>query len=200
MVGAAGTEAAARELSKLAMIVLEAPAAVVIVDGVGEGIHMEAGDTAGHPIADPGSLMQVLSDNGVALGSIAVSARPGRPYGEHDLRVLTALAGQMSFVLHRLALFEGVRMERAALADVIASSSDGIFSVDSDQVIRSWNESMERLTNIPAAAAIGQPCCATFRPFDEEGDPLYDATCPGRKGAPVEVLAQLPAARRGRAE
>ena len=32
-----------------------------------------------------------------------------------------------------------------------------------------------------------------FRPLDEEGDPLYDATCPGRKGAPVEVLAQLPA-------
>ena len=88
MVGAAGTEAAARELSKLAMIVLEAPAAVVIVDGVGEGIHMEAGDTAGHPIAKPGSLMQVLSDNGVALGSIAISARPGRPYGERDVRVL----------------------------------------------------------------------------------------------------------------
>ena len=51
---------------------------------------------------------------------------------------------------------------------------------------------MERITNIPADAAIGRHCCETFRPLDEDGEPLYDEKCPGRKGAQVEVSVQLP--------
>ena len=40
-------------------------------------------------------------------------------------------------------------------------------------------------------AAIGQHCCATFRPLDEAGAPLYGTSCPGRTGHALEVLVQL---------
>jgi two-component system phosphate regulon sensor histidine kinase PhoR len=192
LAAAADSEAAARELSKLAKLVLEAPAVVVIIDGVGDAIHMEAGDTTNHPVDEPGGRGRVLSADGKPRGTIAVAPRPGWPYGDHDDRILEALCDQMSFVLHRLAMFDDVRTERARLATTLQSSSDGIYSVDHEFRIRTWNSAMERITKIPASAAIGHHCCQTFRPFDEDGDPLYDENCPGRKGAAVEVMAQLP--------
>jgi two-component system phosphate regulon sensor histidine kinase PhoR len=191
LAAAADSEAAARELSKLAKLVLEAPAVVVIIDGVGEPIHMEAGDTTNHPVDHPGCRGRVLSADGKPRGTIAIAPRPDRPYDDRDDRIIEALCDQMSFVLHRLAMFDDVRTERARLATTLESSSDGIFSVDHEFRIRTWNSAMERITNIPAATAVGRHCCDTFRPLDEDGDPLYDETCPGRKGAPVEVMAQL---------
>jgi PAS domain S-box-containing protein len=192
LASAADTEAAARELSKLAKAVLEAPAVVVVIDGVGDAIHMEAGDATGHPVDQPGSRGRVLSADGKPRGTIAVAPRPGRPYGEHDDQILEALSDQMSFVLHRLALFDELRAHRAVLAATLESSSDGIFAVDPELRVRSWNVAMERITNIAAPDAIGQHCCDVFRPLDEDGDPLYGEKCPGRKGAPVEVIAELP--------
>ncbi|HEX2382457.1 MAG TPA: ATP-binding protein [Acidimicrobiales bacterium] len=194
LAAAADTEAAARELSKLSMLVLEAPAAVVVIDGVGDAIHMEAGDTERHPVDTPGSRRRVLAADGKPRGSIAVAARTSRPYDDRDDQILEALSDQMSYVLHRLALVDDLRVHRAELAGVLESSSDGIFSVGPDLTIRTWNLAMERISNIPAAVAVGQHCCDTFRPLDEDGEPLYDETCPGRKGAPVEVTVKLPVA------
>jgi PAS domain S-box-containing protein len=192
LASAADTEAAARELSKLAKAVLDAPAVVVIIDGVGDAIHMEAGDSTRYPVDQPGSRGRVLSADGKSRGTIAVAPRPGRPYGERDDQVLEALSDQMSFVLHRLALFDDLRAHRAELAATIESSSDGIFAVDPNFDVRSWNVAMERITNIAARDAIGEQCCDVFRPLDEDGEPLYGDKCPGRKGAPVEVIAELP--------
>ena len=103
LAAAADTEAAARELSKLSMLVLEAPAVVVIIDGIGDAIHMEAGDTDHHPVDEPGSRQRLLSADDQPRGSISVAPRPGRPYDDRDDQLLDALSDQMSFVLHRLS-------------------------------------------------------------------------------------------------
>jgi PAS domain S-box-containing protein len=191
LASALSTDAAARELSKHAMALLDAPAAVVLIEGVGDTVHVEAGDTQGHSIYDAGSRMRLLSSDGVQCGSIAVAARPSRPYDERDERILDALADRVSSTLHRLALFEEVRTEQRKLADVLASSSDGIFSVGPDLNIRSWNPAMERITGVTDADAIGSHCCSAFKPVDQDGAPLHGATCPGRTGEAVEILVQL---------
>jgi len=188
---AVSPEAAARELSKHAMALLDAPAATVIIEGVGDTFRMEAGDTGAHSIYDTGSRMRLLETDGVQTGSIVVAARPSKPYGERDERILDALAQRVSSSLHRVALFDEVRNERRTLADVLASSSDGIFSVGPDLRIRSWNPAMARITEIAEVVAVGQHCCATFRPLDEHGAPLYGAACPGRAHDEVEVVVQL---------
>ncbi|HEY2813628.1 MAG TPA: ATP-binding protein [Acidimicrobiales bacterium] len=192
LASAPNPEAAARELSKHAMVLLDAPAAVVLIEGLGDTVHMEAGDPVGHSIYDPGSRMRLLSNDGVPSGSIAVAARQGRDYDERDERVLDALADRVSSTLHRLSLFEAVQAEQRTLADVLGSSSDGIFSVGPDLNIRSWNPAMERITDIDRNDAIGHHCCATFRPLDENGAQLYGAACPGRNGEAVERMVQLP--------
>jgi PAS domain S-box-containing protein len=191
LASAATTDAAARELSKHAMALLDAPAAVVIIETVNETVRMEAGDTTGHSIYDAGSRMRLLSSDGVPCGSIAVAARPGRPYTERDEHILDALGERVSSTLHRLALFDAVQAEQRTLADVLGSSSDGIFSVGSDLRVRSWNPAMARLTGTSDAVAVGQTCCAVFRPRDEAGDALFGALCPARTGDEVEVLVQL---------
>ncbi|MEY2431130.1 MAG: hypothetical protein QOC92_855, partial [Acidimicrobiaceae bacterium] len=191
LAGAASTDAAARELGKHAMALLDAPAAVVLIEGLGDTVRMESGDTTGHSIYDPGSRMRLLASDGLPCGSIAVAARPGRPYTERDERILDALGDRVSSTLHRLALFEAVQTEQRTLADVLGSSSDGIFSVGPDLVIRSWNPAMARLTGTAEVVAVGQRCCSVFRPRDEEGAPLFGATCPGRTGDEIEVLVQV---------
>ncbi|HEV3226034.1 MAG TPA: PAS domain-containing protein, partial [Acidimicrobiales bacterium] len=191
LAGASSTEAAARELGKHAMVLLDAPAAVVLIEGVGDTVRMEAGDTTGHSIYDPGSRMRLLASDGVPCGSIAVAARPDRLYTEREERILDALGDRVSSTLHRLALFEAVQAEQRTLADVLGSSSDGIFSVGPDLRVRSWNPAMARLTGTAEVVAVGQQCCSVFRPSDESGAPLHGAACPARTGDDVEVLTQI---------
>ena len=197
LASASSTEAAAHELAKHAMALLDAPAAIVIIENAGDNVRMEAGDTTGHSIYEAGSRMRLLANDGVPCGSIAVAARPGRPYTERDERVLDALGDRVSSTLNRLSLFEAVQAEQRTLADVLGSSSDGIFSVGPDRRVRSWNPAMARTTGIAEIVAVGQHCCAVFRPCDEKGLPLFGVTCPIRTGDEVEVLAQVEVENRG---
>src|SRR5687768_7760924 len=191
LASAATTDAAVRELCKHAMALLDAPAAVVIIEGLNQTVRMEAGDTTGHSVFAAGSRMRLLSSDGVPCGSIAVAARAGRPYTERDEHILDALGERVSSTLHRLSLFDAVQAEQRTLADVLGSSSDGIFSVGPDLRVRSWNPAMARLTGTSEVVAVGQPCCAVFRPRDDAGQPMFGATCPARTGDEVEVLVQL---------
>ncbi|MGQ0617767.1 MAG: ATP-binding protein [Acidimicrobiia bacterium] len=191
LAGADSTLAAARELGKHAMVLLDAPAAVVLIEGVGGTERMEVGDAHGYSLYGPGSRMRLLDDNGVPCGSIAVASRADRPYCERDERILDALAQRVSGMLHRLSLFEAVRTEQRALADVVASSSDGIMSVGLDLRVRAWNPAMARITGIPEPVALGKPCCAVFRPLDEDGHPLHGTACPCRGADLVETLASI---------
>jgi PAS domain S-box-containing protein len=191
LAAAPSTAAAARELAKHAMALLDAPAAVVLIEGVGDTIRVEAGDTTGHSIYQPGSRMRLLDDDGVPCGSIAVAARADREYDIRDERVLDALGERVSSTLHRLSLFEAVQSEQRTLSDVLLSSSDGIASIGPDLQVRAWNPAMERITGISDVVAIGQPCCAVFKPRCEDGSPLHGAACPCRSGEQMEVMAQL---------
>src|SRR3546814_13507440 len=106
--------------------------------------------------------MRLLDDAGLPCGSIAVSARAdGRPYVARDERILDALAERVSTTLHQLSLLTDVSTERRTLADLVGSSSDGIFSVGSDLRIRAWNPAMESITGVSAddAVEIGRASC-----------------------------------------
>jgi PAS domain S-box-containing protein len=166
---AGSTEAAARQLAHQAIGLLGAPSATVIIEGIGDTVRVTAGDVAGS-VYGPGSRMRLLDDDGVPCGSIAVSARAdGRAYTIQQEHMLDALGQRVSSTLHRLSLFTEVQAERRTLADVVGSSSDGIFSVGVDHSVRSWNPAMARITGVEASAAIGRPVGSVFRPVDEAG-------------------------------
>jgi len=174
------------------MALLGAPAALVLIEGVGDTVRVEVGDTRGHSPYGPGGSARLLEDDGTPVGSIAVAPPEGGHFDQRAEQVLAALGERVSSTLHRLSLFAAVQAEQRTLADVLASSSDGILSVGPDGRVRSWNPAMERITGVPVADAVERSCCAVFKPFDEGGQPLHGAACPCRRSESVEVLAQLP--------
>ncbi|UCD17897.1 MAG: PAS domain S-box protein [Candidatus Zixiibacteriota bacterium] len=46
---------------------------------------------------------------------------------------------------------------------ILSSIADGLFTVDSNRVITSFNPAAERITGIPASKAIGRQCSDVFR-------------------------------------
>jgi len=195
LAGATDTEEAARQLAEHAIALLGARSAVVLIEGIGDTVRVAAGPTAGEDVYGSGSRMRLLQDAGLPCGSIAVSARAdGRPYAARHERVLDTLAERVSSTLHQLSLLNDVSTERRTLADLVTSSSDGIFSVGSDLRVRLWNPAMESITGVPAHDAVGEHVSASFRPTDEHGHPVSGSADPGRTGEPVPgVLVRIDA-------
>lgn len=194
LAGAGTTETAARELAEHAMALLGAPHATVLIEGIGDTVRVSAGDSAGSVFGD-GSRMRLLDDAGVPRGSIAVSARAdGRPYTQRQERMLDALAQRVSATLHRLSLFSEVQCERRTLADVLESSSDGIFTVGLDMAVRTWNPAMAHITQVPVRRAVGKPVASVFRPVGEDGLPRYGQADPGRASASTTAVVSIDSA------
>lgn len=191
LAAAKSTEDAARELADHAIALLGAPSAIVIIEGIGDTVRVTAGERAGSVFGD-GSRMRLLDDDGVPCGSIAVSARAdGRAYTAQQEGMLDALAQRVSSTLHRVSLFTEVQAERRTLADVLESSSDGIFTVGLDLAVRSWNPAMARIVGVPAADAIGHPVGAVFRAVGEDGRPRRGQADPGRTGHDEVALVRV---------
>jgi PAS domain S-box-containing protein len=183
---ATDTHEAARELAEHAIALLGARSAVVLIEGIGDTVRVAAGPTASEDVYGSGSRMRLLDDAGLPCGSIAVSARAdGRPYAARHERILDALAERVSTTLHQLSLLTDVSTERRTLADLVGSSSDGIFSVGSDLRVRAWNPAMEAITGVPAEVAVGEHVGQSFRPTAEDGGPATGSADPGRAGRPV---------------
>jgi PAS domain S-box-containing protein len=189
---APSTYAAGKELAGHALALLDAPVAVVLIEGLGDTVRVVRGNGQATAVYEPGSRMRLIDDDGTPVGSIAVAPREaGQPYDERDEEVLDALAQRVSATLHRLSLFETVQAERGALADVLDSSSDAICAVGDDLRVQSWNPAMERFTGVSASRAIGQPCCAVFRPVAEDGSPRHGSACPCRSTEPAAELLRI---------
>lgn len=168
---AVDTETAARELAHHAIALLGAHSAVVLIEGIGDTVRVAVGPSNTEDVYGSGSRMRLLSDAGLTCGSIAVSPRAdGRAYTPRHERLLDSLAERVSTTLQQLSLLTEVQTERQTLADLIGSTSDGIFSVASDLEVRSWNPAMEAITGVSAPVAIGAHVSETFRPRDGDGN------------------------------
>lgn len=180
---------AARELADHAIALLGARSAVVIVEGIGDTVRVSAGPTRTEDVYGSGSRMRLLADDGVPCGSIAVSARAdGRAYTPRHERILDALAERVSTTLHQVSLLTEVQAERKKLAELIGSSSDGIFSVGSDLRVRSWNPAMDRITGVSTGEALGAHVSESFRPTGPDGTPRHGKLDPGRSGELVDAV------------
>ncbi len=183
------SHAAAKELAQHAIALLGARSAVVLIEGIGDTVRVSAGPTQNEDVYGSGTRMRLLDDAGVPCGSIAVSKRAdGRAYTARHERILDALAERVSTTLHQLSLLGEVAAERKTLADLISSSSDGIFSVGADMRVRLWNPAMARITGVEVERAIRRHITDSFRPTDADGAPRHGAGDPGRSGELAEAV------------
>jgi DNA-binding CsgD family transcriptional regulator len=81
-------------------------------------------------------------------------------------------------------------------------SGDALFTFDRDLTVRSWNETAERLTGIPAVDAVGRRCWEVLRGVGDDGSVICHAGCANarlaREGWPVGCQSLLVRAPTGR--
>jgi PAS domain S-box-containing protein len=53
---------------------------------------------------------------------------------------------------------------------ILDSIADGVFTVNKDFVITSFNKAAEEITGVPVDQALGKPCCEVFRAEICEGE------------------------------
>ncbi len=98
-----------------------------------------------------------LVDEHRQLGALAVFDQTGlEGTATADLAVLEALARETAHTIARGRLFENVLDERRKLAQIVSSTSDGIFTLSDNGIVLSWNAACERITGLSAGDVVGR--------------------------------------------
>ena len=105
------------------------------------------------------------------LGALRIGFRGNIRMKEREERVLSTFANQVSISIQNARLFEETNEERGKLSGILSHSSDGIFSLDDEGRICSWNPAMASLTGRGAEAVVGLLVSA-IDAVDENGDPV----------------------------
>jgi PAS domain S-box-containing protein len=118
-------------------------------------------------------------------GVLAVYSRRPRAWREEEVEALSALAGNASAVLTNAELYQRVALERERSYAILTNIADGIVAVDRDERVVAWNTAAERITGVPAVAALGRtPYEVIQRDLSSEDRPgSGERLVPIRRGA-----------------
>ena len=95
-----------------------------------------------------------------------------------DRQTLETLATQAAAALQGEDLWHETERERAQLRDIVAHSSDGIYTVAADRTVRSWNPAMAAISGWSEAEAVGRKCSDLLRARGEGGLDMCARDCP----------------------
>jgi PAS domain S-box-containing protein len=135
----------------------------------------------------------VKSADGQARWLVVSDRRGVEPYDDADRNLLGAIVAIASAALDNAGLHQQTVDERKKLDDVVGSSSDGIFAVDEDGVIDSWNPAMEMITGRDASQMLGTAHLGSLRPRNDSGaDVLNDGWVSRREIPPPDIQILTP--------
>jgi PAS domain S-box-containing protein len=136
--------------------------ALIPMDSGGILVHpgdpMWPSDSSAHGGVMDGVLVKLHGD-GRVIGAISVAGRTddGR-FGQHDLRLLEALAGNVGVAIGTTQMIDELAASLADvshLADLVSSSDDAIIAFTPQKVVTSWNAAAEALFGHAAAEVVG---------------------------------------------
>jgi PAS domain S-box-containing protein len=111
-----------------------------------------------------------LRSGGTTIGVLFLYDRLGVDgFEDGELKVADALSREVVGFLERVELLQAIDGERRKLADILGNTSDGIFSIDADGTITSWNAGLAAMTGYPADEIIGTRHFGLLRPRDAAG-------------------------------
>jgi PAS domain S-box-containing protein len=130
-----------------------------------------------------------LRAGGENVGLLFLYDRRGMEgYEEGELAVATALAAEVVSFLERGELVQTVLEERRKLAEIVESTSDGIFSLDAAGRIRSWNPGLAEMTGFSAEEMVDTTHVGLLRMRDADGaDVLLERWAQVEADPPGEV-------------
>lgn len=114
-----------------------------------------------------------LRSGGRTVGALLLFDRYGvEGFEDGEMAVVSALARELVAFLERAALTAAIDEERRKLADIIDSTSDGIFTLARDGRITSWNSGSAAMTGYTAEEMVGTRHFGLLRPRDVLGRDL----------------------------
>jgi len=146
-----------------------------IAGGLSQAVHLLAAadtDTAAALAASDHSraVAAPLRAGGSTIGVLFLYDRVGMEgFEDGELKIADALARELVSFLERVELVAAVDEERRKLADILGATSDGIFSIESDGTITSWNAGLAAMTGYPAEEIVGTRHFGLLRPRDAHG-------------------------------
>jgi PAS domain S-box-containing protein len=115
-------------------------------------------------------LMSPLPGDHSIAGALVVYDQNGiEGFEEGERAVLEALARETASSFEKGRLFQTVIQERERLTQMVDTTSDGVLTITSTGVVRTWNPGWEQITHCPATAAVGRVISETIGVFDNEG-------------------------------
>ncbi|MBI4859619.1 MAG: GAF domain-containing protein [Candidatus Riflebacteria bacterium] len=137
-----------------------------------------------------GLIMTPLVASDELLGiMVTESLRPNR-FTAESVRLMTMVANQLAIGIHNARAHQEVQRRAEKLAgeiaiqklyaeNVLASIADGVYTVDEENRVVSWNLGATAIVGYPAEEVIGRPCAEFFKHVDSKGDHLcYTDHCP----------------------
>lgn len=92
-----------------------------------------------------------------SVGALIAADRVGAgEFGDADVRLLEALAAELTVSLDSHRLFAEVAEERERFGQIFTGSKEGICLLDGDGVVQAWNPALERITGHSAASVMGK--------------------------------------------
>ena len=157
LVDAAGIELAVRDEAGLRIYNSES--------GLDQAVQTEMGpaDPMAYVSTRPGlaTYVAAVRDEANEVGVLAVHRATELTPSECAL--VDSLASQVSARQRNQQLFDETVKQRGHLADVVGSSSDGIFVVSGAGTVLSWNPAMERITGYLSDEVVGRRCGDVLR-------------------------------------
>jgi len=157
------TTSAAHPLASELAATISVPARVRSDDGSDSGALVSA---SGHDRV----LAAPLRSGGSTIGVLLLYDRIGMEgFEDGELKIADALGREIVSFLERVELLSAIDEERRKLADILGATSDGIFSIESDGTITSWNAGLASMTGYPAEEVVGTRHFGLLRPRDALG-------------------------------
>ena len=116
------------------------------------------------------ALAAPLRSGDVTVGMLLLYDRLGvEGFEAGELVVANALARELLGFFERVDLMHAIDEERRKLTDILESTSDGIFTVDADGIITSWNTGLADMTGYSASEMVNTRHLGLLRARDGAG-------------------------------
>jgi two-component system, sensor histidine kinase and response regulator len=130
-------------------------------------------------------LLPLAARSGRRLGALTLLAGPGRRYDDDDVAYARAVAGLLAAAIEQARLYEEVEA-RADASRVLENVGEGVFLVDQEGTVRSWNPAAEAITGLRSAEIIGAEAAAAIPGWSETIARISVAS--SHEAAPVEAV------------
>ena len=140
----------------------------------------------GPPQVDESRMLLPLSArSGRRLGAVTLLAGTGRSYTDDDVAYARAVAGLLAAAIEQARLYEEVEA-RADATRVLENVGEGVFLVDQEGIVRSWNPAAEAITGLKPSEIIGAEAASAIPGWSETIARISVAS--SHEAAPVEAV------------